>query len=188
MFGGIDMKRILIAILTAALMFSLCACGTNRNKSTVTNQDVETSNEDFSKILYDLNEEIYQQSVLLSNIGNYINSYWKTLDNMGGTLDPEKAIQNGYKWLSEKSEYTEKDISDNDIAISELYKNMLKASNKDALLNDICSRLQEQYTTYTKLYQTVTSPSGSRNDFIDDFNDSTGSITAAYEAIKGLLK
>lgn len=188
------MKRIFCTLLTAVLMFSLCACGTaeQTNKAADTNETFSSgetmSNEDYSALLSELNESIYTQSVLLSNLGNYINSWWKSYESIGGTFTTEKAMTSAYEWLEKNSDYTEADIIKNHGDIQEIYKKFIQADNDDHLLLDVTERLKQQYTNYTEYFSLITAPGGSRNSFVADYNEYTQDISSSYDTIGGLLK
>ncbi|MGN0518051.1 MAG: hypothetical protein ACI4II_04945 [Acutalibacteraceae bacterium] len=192
------MKRITSYIMAFLLLLTLCSCGTqtegrpsgdtSTKLGTETNTPEETmSSEEYSALLSKLNEDIYSQSVLLSNLGNYINSWWKAYENIGGTFTTEKAMSSAYEWLEKNSEYTEADIAEKNAEIQETYKSIIKANNGDSLLSDITERLKQQYTDYTSYYTLITEPSGDRNTFVSDYNDYTGDISSAYKTIAGLL-
>lgn len=188
------MKRIFCTLLTVALMFSLCACGTaeQTNKTADTNETFSSgktmSSEDYFALFSELNESIYAQSVLLSNLGNYINSWWKSYESVGGTFTTEKAMTSAYEWLEKNSDYTEADIIKNHSDIQEAYKKIIQADNDDRLMLDVAERLKQQYTNYTEYFSLVTAPSGNRDSFVADYNEYTQNISSSYDTIGGLLK
>ncbi|MBQ9766468.1 MAG: hypothetical protein IJW18_09770 [Lachnospiraceae bacterium] len=150
--------------------------------------DEEMSNDEYSALLSKLNEDIYAQSVLLSNLGKYINSWWKSFESVGGTFTTEKAMASAYEWLEKNSDYTEADITKNHSDIQATYKKFIQTDNNDRLLLDVAERLKQQYTNYTEYFSLVTTPGGDRNSFVADYNKYTQNISSSYETIGGLLE
>lgn len=193
------MKRITAFLLIFALAVALCSCGTQSGsgpyEETTTKPGSENSapdeamsNDEYSALLSKLNEDIYAQSVLLSNLGKYINSWWKSYESIGGAFTTEKAMSSAYEWLEKNSDYTEADITKNHSDIQATYKKFIQADNNDRLLLDVAERLKQQYTNYTEYFSLVTTPGGDRNSFVADYNEYTQNISSSYETIGGLLE
>lgn len=184
------MKKFTSIILCAVFLLTLCSCGTaEKQQEAGTSTAADTmSNDEYSALLSKLNEDIYAQSVLLSNLGKYINSWWKSYENIGGTFTTEKAMDSAYEWLEKNSNYTEADIAKNHSDIQATYKKFIQADNNDRLLLDVAERLKQQYTNYTEYFSLVTTPGGDRNSFVADYNEYTQNISSSYETIGGLLE
>ncbi|MCM1382794.1 MAG: hypothetical protein NC192_12725 [Muribaculaceae bacterium] len=190
------MKQIILFLLAVTLTFSLCCCGKQSAKldetseqqiteeSTVPTISIEAYSERASK----LNEDIYEASVIISNCGKYINSYWKTLENIGGTFKEESAIQSADEWLKKNSDESMDSIASAYKDIAELYKEVLRANISDPVATQITEKLISMYDLYCEFYSLVTNLSGSRNDFASTYNKCSKGIASEYESIKALLE
>ena len=201
------MKRIVSFLLITFLMLSLCSCGgnnseaieqsqtslsdqpvVNESETTVESSQGSISFEEYQAFASQLNEDIYSASVILSNCGNYIGNYWKTLENIGGTFKAEKVLENVDEWLQEKSDESLETVNAAYSDISARYKELLRLEISDPLAQKITEDISEMYDEYCDLYSTVTAPGGSRNTFINNYNDSVSVIPTQYEKISALLK
>lgn len=135
-----------------------------------------------------LNEDINTQDVILANMGEYINTYWKNLENVNGTFEEDTAVENAYDWLAKKSDYTKDTVVNGYDDITSAYTEMLQITTDDPVLNDVIDRLKDEYSEYANFYTVVTTPGESRSSFIEKYNSCVNTLNTSYNTISGLLK
>lgn len=135
-----------------------------------------------------LNEDINTQDIILANMGEYINTYWKNLENVNGTFEEDTAVENAYDWLAKKSDYTKDTVVNGYDDITSAYTEMLQITTDNPVLNDVIDRLKDEYSEYANFYTVVTAPGESRSSFIEKYNSCVNTLNTSYNTISGLLK
>lgn len=129
-------------------------------------------------------EYIESASVLLSNMGKYENNYWKSLSSVGGSVDFDDVVSSAKEWLKENAEISESKLEEDYKQIITNHSEIISIEPNDTAVTAISSDYENLYNGYRALYQLVTSPSGSRSDFIDNFNEYSDTIKTSLNSIK----
>ena len=191
------MKKSTLAILIAALVLTFCACGSATADSaaqpdsaaqestkeaevdtTVEEDAVEADTfdlESYKESASDFRTEAYAASVILANMGNYENNYWKAL----GTLS-DSMVDKAFTWLAENSNESQETVDADYESIRAAYKELILTDfgdNTEAA--EIDTGVRALYDGYSELYNTVLNPSGSRGDFASHVSDLISEIQSA---------
>lgn len=201
------MKKLLAFLLFFVFLLTLCSCETQRKETKEPEQAVsdetkdteqavieetketeqEVSIKDYTTAAAALNEDIYQASVILSNVGKYIYNYWKALDSVGGNFKTDNAIEKADEWLQKNSDESIETIKASYADIADRYAELLRMNISDPVAEKTTEKISDMYDTYCTFYSTVISPQGERSEFSEIYSDCTTSITTAYEAIDTVL-
>lgn len=175
------MKKIIVYILINVLLVSLAACGSPINSQTEATTAATTTApfniEEYREIINTCRTDIYDSSILLSNMGKYEYNFMKALASVSGTPD-DTVAEKAFEWLSENSDATKESVAEDYESIREQYKEiiLIEASGKEA--EELSDSLEDMYEAYTDLYTLVTEPhnyvstfSSSYNDYIDTISE-----------------
>ena len=180
------MKKLILLVLSTSLAISLCSCGKSAEPSASGAQESPPASFQLSEYKADAaayRDLTYQASVVLANVGNYENNYWKALGRLNEDM-PDKA----FEWLSENSEETRETVSASNEDISSIYDALISTDfggNTDA--SEIDAEVRALYDGYYALYSLVTEPSGTREDFVLSLSGLIEDVEAANDALSGLL-
>lgn len=191
------MKKSIVAILVAVLVLTLCACGsTTPDRATqpdsavqepVKEEEVNATAEEavteadtfdlesYKESASDFRTEAYAASVILANMGNYENNYWKAL----GTLS-DSMVDKAFTWLAENSDESQETVEADYESIRAAYKELILTDfgdNTEAA--EIDAGVRALYDGYSEFYNTVLNPSGSRGDFASHVSDLISEIQSA---------
>lgn len=173
------MKKPVALILSVILILGLCSCG-NQNESNSKPNEVESSVFDLSEYKETASAyraETYQASIILSNMGNYENTYWKALGRLSDTM-----VDSAFEWLSENSEETQDTMAAANESISSAYKDLVLVDfGDDKEAAEIDAGIRSLYDGYSSLYTLVTEPTGSREDFVRELSQLIGDVGAAND-------
>ena len=193
------MKRLAFAALAIAVVLALCSCTSNVSVATE-RQDVSTSQseedqtqnastpadivdtESFDLAVYkedasNFRVSTYNASVILANMGNYENNYWKALGSLSDNM-----VDKAFDWLSENSDETRETVEANCESIRAAYKELILTdfgSDKEA--SEIDAAVRSLYSGYSELYDTILNPSGSRGYFASNVSDLISEIQSAND-------
>ncbi len=187
------MKKSIVAILIAALVLTLCACESSTPDSgaqstsavqepakeeevNATAEEADTFDlESYKESASDFRTEAYAASVILANMGNYENNYWKAL----GTLS-DSMVDKAFTWLAENSDESQETVEADYESIRAAYKELILTDfgdNTEAA--EIDTGVRALYDGYSELYNTVLNPSGSRGDFASHVSDLISEIQSS---------
>ncbi len=191
------MKKSIVAILIAALVLTLCACGsTTPDRATqpdsavqepVKEEEVNATAEEavteadtfdlesYKESASDFRTEACAASVILANMGNYENNYWKALGNLSDSM-----VDKAFTWLAENSDESQETVEADYESIRAAYKELILTDfgdNTEAA--EIDAGVRALYDGYSELYNTVLNPSGSRGDFASHVSDLISEIQSA---------
>lgn len=121
------------------------------------------------------NTDVYDASILLSNAAKYEKSYWQNLEKLNGNVDSEKIYQKAVDWLienaSEEYNVTASTLTDNYKTICSGYSEIVELSIESSEVSAINDAYKQLFDNYCNLYMMVTSPSGSIDSFVDNYNN-----------------
>lgn len=193
------MKKSIVAILIAALVLTLCACGSTTPDSgaqstaavqepvkeaevdataeeTVTEADTFDL-ESYKESASDFRAEAYAASVILANMGSYENNYWKALGSLSDSM-----VDKAFTWLAENSDESQETVEAAYESIRAAYKELILTDlgdNTEAA--EIDAGVRALYDGYSELYNIVLNPSGSRGDFASHVSDLISEIQSAND-------
>lgn len=193
------MKKSVFAALAIAIVVSLCSCKSNVSVATE-GQDVVTSQseedqtqsvstpadivdtEAFDLAAYkedasNFRVSTYSASVILANMGNYENNYWKALGSLSDNM-----VDKAFDWLSENSDETQETVEANCESIRAAYKELILTDfGDDKEAAEIDAAVRSLYSGYSELYDTILNPSGSRGHFASNVSDLISEIQSAND-------
>ena len=180
------MKKLILLVLSTSLAISLCSCGESVELSASGVPESPPASFQLSEYKTDVaayRDLTYQASIILANVGNYENNYWKALGRLSEDM-PSKA----FEWLSENSEETQETVSASNEDIGSDYDALISTDfgeNADAA--EIDAEVRALYDGYSALYSLVTEPSGTREDFVLSLSGLIEDVEIAKDALSGLL-
>jgi len=186
------MKKILFisVVLSSLILISGCEASSTSNTdeiydtTTITAEEITTEEatinlNDYKTKISEFNNNIYDASILLSNVASYEHSYWENLEEIGGSVNSEKLYEKAIEWLIENAEgynvtYTTHQDNYDDIckAYSEIVGMGIDISEVSAINNTY----EELFNNYCMLYTLAMSPDGSINTFVDNYNEYINNI------------
>ena len=166
-------KYIFPAIVLSLIL--LCSCATNQAATTQT-PDPSPSVEPFDLDSYKssvkiCSDEINEATIILYNMAKFENNYWNSHNQIAGSTESSDIVEHGYKWIAENSEETEESIGATNDSIRSKYKEIILIEVEGKEGEEIEEAFRGLYDSYTGMYDLVTSPGGSINDFVDGIND-----------------
>ena len=193
------MKKSILAILIAALVLTFCACGSATADSaaqpdsaaqetakeaevnaTIEEATVETDKFDldaYKESASNFRSEAYAASVILANIANYENNYWKAAGSLSDGI-----VAAAYKWLAQNSDESQETVETDNEDIRIAYKDLILTDFGDnAEAAEIDTGVRALYDGYSELYNTVLNPSGSRGHFASNVSDLISEIQSAND-------
>ncbi len=178
------MRRTIISMLVFVLLVSITACSSPTNTPTETTTAATTTVpfniEEYREIINTCRTDIYDSSILLSNMGKYEYNFMKALASVSGTPD-DTVAEKAFEWLSENSDATKESVAEDYESIREQYKEiiLIEASGKEA--EELSDGLEDMYEAYTDLYTLVTEPHNYVSTFSSSYNDYIDTISACNE-------
>lgn len=193
------MKKLVFAALAIAIVLALCSCKSNvsvakerqyvptsqaegdqtQNASTPA-EIVDTESFDLTAYKEDASNfrvATYNASVILANIGNYENNYWKALGSLSDNM-----VDKAFDWLSENSDETKETVEANCESIRAAYKELILTDfGNDKEAAEIDTAVRALYNGYSELYDTILNPSGSRGYFASNVSDLISEIQSAND-------
>ena len=99
----VKIKKVISLFLFLSLL--LCGCGSTPTKPT---PETITASfmpfEEYVALVSEVVDSIYADCGLLSSIVRYQDSYWTSLEKLGGTVTQDKLISHASEWLEDESE------------------------------------------------------------------------------------
>lgn len=165
------MKKIFALLLALALFMSLAACGSNDAQDeaaadpTTEPTTVPTTEpfdmDGYKNLVSDCITEIYDSTIILSNIISFECKYLKTYKNIAGAsgkIDVEKVVETGIKGLEEYSDYTEEYVKEQYDKISAMYKEIVLSEADNTEASEIKTTFKEMHEAYVAMYNLAFSP------------------------------
>lgn len=172
------MKKLRVIAIAVCFGLLMASCSAGEPKTTI---------EEYNAAVASFNDTLMENAVLLSNIAQFENSYWKNLIKLGGRVDYDDIVSKAYDWLEEKSGETEQSVEQSYNEICSQYKAIISMNVEGEGNARVSEKLDEIFEAYNSLYLLVTSPSGSNNNFVESYNDYTDTIVNANSMISTLL-
>lgn len=180
------MRKLFLLSLSMLLTVSLCSCGGSDDPLVSVESETSVVSFDLSAYQADVSaykEATYQASIILANVGNYENNFWKALGRLS-----ENMADSAFEWLSENSEETRDTVVASNDSISEAYNNLISTNfGEDPDASEIDVAVRMLYDRYSELYSLVTEPSGTRDAFVLSLSSLIEDIEAANDALTDLL-
>lgn len=187
---------ILILSAVAVLSLSITACGntdTTANTSNKDNAPAQTEETvafdiaEYKSLVAKCNEDILNESILLSNLGKYEHKYWESLNSVNGTIDYDSLILKAYEWLKEKGDTDQQTFENNYKDTVTQYDKIISMDTPTPEAAEIEAVLKNLYESYNALYQLVTAPSGDISSFADNYNTYSNEITNYNSTLASLV-
>lgn len=186
-------KKILCYLLIVSVILPLNACG---NKNTTKNtpkpeatatKKPEFNMQEFKLLVADYNAALMSQVLLVAYMAKYEATYWETLDNIGGSIDYDELVSYAEEWLDEKGKGTLENLEKEHDAIGSQYSKIVKTNTDDSEVEILKDKSDELYSNYNLLYNLVTAPTGSFNNFMLNFEKYATKINSLSDEINTLL-
>ena len=172
------MKRILSIIVSFILILSLCSCGEKFDKTT------------YLESAKTLNENVYKSTITTANYGNYIATYWDTINTFNrnapgvkSDFNAEAALEAADKFLEDKSDETRETMDQLHATIISDYTNIKDVKTKDKSIVSISDKLSDLYNTYSSLYDCTMNPEGTAKDYLSECLEYVKTISELSETI-----
>lgn len=128
-------------------------------------------------------DDVLESGIKLEDVGNDITTYWSDYiyDDKYDSIDAavDKALDdNSYNITLLKSNHS---------TIKSYYSDLMVYPENCEHCNEIKIKVQNTYAIYKKLYDLVISPTGSYNDFTDNFGDYDTQLANEYDELKMYL-
>ena len=193
------MKKSIVAILISIFVLIFCACGsTTPDSATQPDSAVQESAKEeevnaaaeevvaeadkfdleaYKESVSDFRSEAYAASVILANMANYENNYWKAAGSLSDGI-----VAAAYKWLAQNSDESQETVETDNEDIRIAYKDLILTDFGDnAEAAEIDTGVRALYDGYSELYNTVLNPSGSRGHFASNVSDLISEIQSAND-------
>ena len=190
------MKRLIVTIAILSLViFSACGgpsaettsqtsteeqlLSTTGFSETTTVPEVTTTEPPFDLVSYkqfvnQFRAHVMDNSLLLYNVGNYEVNYLKAL---GSTSD--KTAENGFDWLSTKTDATRDSVDASHQVIREEYAALILVEVSGREAETLDGYVRSMYEGYAALYDCVTSNTFTSSQLTSKINDAIGLINGA---------
>lgn len=186
-------KKILCCLLIISIILPLNACG-NKNATNNTPKPEATATkkpefniQEFEMLVADYNAALMNQVLLVANMAKYEANYWEALNNIGGSIDYDELVSYAEEWLDEKGKGTLEDLEKTHDEIGSQYSKIVKTNTDDSEAAILKDKSDELYSNYNLLYNLVTSPTGSLNNFVLSFEEYATKINSLSDEINTLL-
>ncbi len=196
------MKKVVLMVLGFVLLLSLLGCSTPASNSEPISAPLldQPSHTPEATAVFDLAEyktlalalkdAIMDESILLSNMGNYEYNYWaaeESLGDIGGAIDYDEMSSAANDWLCENAEIAVGELENNYKNICDQYKEIIHFAVSGAEAEEIQDKTSEMFGSFDALYLLVTAPSGDISDFADKFNEYSDDIKNNDSVLSTLL-
>lgn len=188
---GVSKESGIIAI-DAALCLSTCTSAPMETTPVAdaletTAPTVEFDFEEYKAKVLECLPELNDGCIALSNVCQYENNYWKSLERVGGHFDTDKAVSAAFEWLESKSDYSVDYIDAQYKSIGAMYKEVIAVNTFGSEAEEIGGTFSDYYDAYIGLYNLAMSPSGDRGTFVDSYNNLTSIIRKCQSKLDILL-
>lgn len=184
------MKKSLLLCVFVFLVGILCSCGAESDPQDSTSaQTPAISIEEYESMVSNFNASVLDESIILSNVGQYEYNYWKAFSGLPtyGDLDYAVMVEKAMDWLSEESDYNADTVSAAYDEICAAYSDIVRANVTGDIPEEISNNVNDLFNAYNGLYLLVTDPSGDIASFAEYFNDFSHSITSCNSTLSAIL-
>lgn len=179
------LKKIAATFLCLAVLLSLNACGSETPKEDACSS---FSIEEYKIIVNENRERIYNACVYLSNLGEYEHNYWKSYNALGPESGmPDTSIDAAFEWLAENSDGTKESVEAAFRDIRQQHKEIVLNVIVGPEAREIYKAYTAMYDAYIALYNLVTEPSNSIDDFVETYNACVNSIKESNQSLSLFL-
>ena len=187
------MKKIIALFLALIMMLSFTACGSNA-EATSEPTTVPTTEpfdvEEYNTLVSDCVSQIYDSTVVVSNIINFECKYLQTFKKVAGassTPSLESVVETGIMGLEEYSDYTEESVKEQYNNISEMYNSIIISGADHAEVNEIQTVFTEMYEAYDGFYKLAFSPELDLGALATSHDEHTKIIVNCKSTLENLL-
>lgn len=128
-------------------------------------------------------DNILESGIKLEDVGNDIKSYWADYIYDDKYDSIEDAVD---KALNDNS-YNITLLKSNHSTIKSYYSELLICPDNCNNCDDIKQKVQDTYNVYKKMYDLILSPTGSYNDFTDEFREYDTDLANKYDELTTYL-
>lgn len=178
------MKKIFIFVTMAALLSTLIGCSTSKEELTApsneptSEQVISFDLDDYKAAVSECRQNIADNSLYLSNVGNYEFNFVKALGSIS-----DDTTGRAFEWLAEKSDATKESVDAVDVIIREQYKAIIATEIEGKEAEEIEEAVRALYDAYSSLYSLVVDPTGTVSDFGKNLQNCISSITDSDDAL-----
>lgn len=183
------MKNYIVLLLALILVLGLAACGESTQDETTTASTTEPqiTIEDYKSMAWDNLVKIYDSAVVLNQAASYMESYWRAAEKIGGSTDSATLLEHTMTYIEEQKIGTLEEINTDFKNSADLYKVVCFTEIDSAEADAIKEAFEDFYNAYIGLYNMVTSPSGTRESFLESGNEYAEEITNSVSKLEILL-
>ena len=187
------MKKMFALFLALITILSFTACGSNTEAATEPTTIPTTEPfdvDEYKALVSDCITEIYDGTVVISNIINFECKYLKTFQKVSGASKKpsmESVVETGIKGLEEYSDYTEESVKEQYNNITEMYNTIILSGADHAEVNEIQTYFTEMYEAYDGFYNLAFCPELDLGALATSHDEHTHTIINCNEALKNLL-
>lgn len=188
-------KKVISVILCFFLILTFAACGQTPIVETELETTVPTTTapteppfdiDEYKRDIKNCCSEMKSSTIFLSGMAEYENNLWKSLVQFSGTVTSEKLFSSTCEWL-ETEGWSKSVVEAQYSKISKSYKEIITTEIDGAESEEIKAVFNEYFDAYIKLYNLVFSPSGTREEFVNNCNDYISIIETSQSKLDILL-
>ena len=183
------MKKLLALFMALLMVLSFTACGSKPEPTTIpTTEPFDV--EEYKTLVSDCITEIYDSTVVVSNIINFECKYLQAFKKVAGassTPSMESVVETGIKGLEEYSDYTEESVKEKYNEISAMYNEIILSGADHAEVNEIQTVFMEMYEAYDGFYNLAFSPKLDLGALATSHDEHTHAIVNCKEALENFL-
>ena len=187
------MKKTLALILALLLVVSFAACGSNTEATTEPTTVTTTEPfdiDEYKTLVSDCITEIYDSTVVVSNIINFECKYLKAFQKVAGAStkpNMESVVKTGIMGLEEYSDYTEESVKEQYNNITEIYNSIIISGEGHAEAAEIQTVFTEMYKAYDGFYNLAFHPKTDLATLASSHDEHTHTIIDCNKALEDLL-
>lgn len=129
--------------------------------------DIEEYKDDARKY----SEILISNAILLNEIVQYQAEYWKSLEALSGSVSAQKLFDKGMEWSLTNKGYGQEFIEYQHEDIKDRYQDIVSQDNLTKEAEEIEQLIKELFDVYLGFYGLAFSPSGSREEFVNNNNN-----------------
>lgn len=183
------MKKMFALFMALILILSLVACG-SKPEPTTTPTTEPFDVEEYKTLVSDCITEIYDSTVVVSNIINFECKYLQTFKKVAGaSAKPsiEKVVETGIMGLEEYSDYTEESVKEQYSNITAMYNSIILFGADHAEVNEIQTVFTEMYEAYNGFYNLAFTPELDLGALATSHDEHTKIIVSCNGTLENLL-
>lgn len=195
------MKRIVILLLTFAMIFPLSACGNagdqpsnsisqplSQGQESTPLEDSRFDPDAYKALVADCRMAIRDAGNVMAMMGFYEYYYWEAHETIvENNITSNSIVDAAYEWLRENTGETRENVEAAYESICLQYKDIALIEIEGREAEEINTALRKLYMAYSLLYSLAATPAGCRISFLTMIDDYNTTITQCDDALTLLL-